>query len=170
MAVNTETELIYRKPIAKDGASVWELIRDTETLDLNSPYCYMLLGDHFRDTCLIAEHEGEIIGFISAFCSPRNQDRLFVWQVAVAPTRRKQGIAKTMLTYLMKQKACQGVRFIEATISPSNKASHRLFLSFAEEGSIPSTFTAGYGADMFPEQTNHEDEPRFVIGPIINQM
>lgn len=170
MAVNTETEIIYRNPIAKDGASVWELIRDTETLDLNSPYCYMLLGDYFNDTCMIAEHEGDIIGFISAFRSPRNLERLFVWQVAVARTHQRQGIAKNMLTYLLKQKACHGVRFIEATISPSNKASHRLFLSFAEERSIPSTVTAGYGADMFPDRSNHEDEPLFVIGPIINEI
>ncbi|WP_160035423.1 diaminobutyrate acetyltransferase [Paenibacillus sp. An7] len=170
MAVNTETEIIYRKPIAQDGAGIWELIRDTGTLDLNSPYCYMLLGDYFNDTCLIAEHEGAIIGFISAFLSPRNQDRLFVWQVAVAGTHRRQGIAKTMLTNLLKQKGCQSVRFIEATISPSNMASNRLFLSFAEERSIPSIVTVGYSADMFPDRTNHEDEPLFVIGPIINQM
>lgn len=170
MTVNTGTEITYRKPEAKDGTRVWELIRDTGTLDLNSPYCYMLLGDYFCDTCIIAEQGGEIIGYISAFRSPRNPDTLFVWQVAVAGTHRRKGIASTMLTCLLKQKACHGVRFIEATISPSNMASRRLFLSFAEDKSIPSTVTVGYGAELFPDDTSHEDEPRFVIGPFFNQM
>lgn len=170
MAVNTETEIIYRKPEAKDGASVWELIRDTGTLDLNSPYCYMLLGDYFNDTCIVAEYKGDVIGYISAFRSPRNPETLFVWQVAVAGSHRRQGIAMSMLTCLLKQKACYGVRFIEATISPSNMASRRLFLSFAEENSVPSTVTVGYSADMFPDHTTHEDEPLFVIGPFFNQM
>ena len=49
MAVNTKTQVVYRKPEAKDGARVWELIGDTGTLDLNSAYCYILLGDYFNE-------------------------------------------------------------------------------------------------------------------------
>ncbi|MGG3283742.1 diaminobutyrate acetyltransferase [Paenibacillus solani] len=170
MAVNTKTQVIYRKPEAKDGARVWELIRDTGTLDLNSAYCYILLGDYFNDTCMIAEQDDKIVGFISAFRSPRNPETLFVWQVAVASSHRRQGIAKAMLTGLMNDKACHGVRFIETTVSPSNMASRRLFLGFAEEKSIPSTVTVGYGAEMFPGSTSHEEEPLFVIGPFFNDI
>ncbi|MEX3618752.1 diaminobutyrate acetyltransferase [Paenibacillus glucanolyticus] len=170
MIVDTGVDIVYRRPEAQDGARVWELVRDTGSLDLNSPYCYMLLGDYFNDTCMIAEHEGDIIGFISAFRSPRNPETLFVWQVAVAGSHRRQGIAKAMLTRLMNQRACHGVRFIETTVSPSNMASRRLFLGYAEEKSIPSTVTVGYGAEMFPDGTSHEDEPLFVIGPFFNDI
>ncbi len=170
MAVETRTEIIYRRPEAQDGTRIWELVRDTGSLDLNSPYCYILLGDYFNDTCMIAEHEGEIVGFISAFRSPRNPETLFVWQVAVASSHRRQGIARTMLESILNQPACRGVRFIEATVSPSNIASRRLFLGFAEEKSIPSTVTVGYGADLFQDGTIHEDEPLFVIGPFFNDI
>ena len=37
MAVDTDTEIVYRRPKARDGTRVWELIRDTGSLDLNSP-------------------------------------------------------------------------------------------------------------------------------------
>lgn len=168
--MNTKTQVVYRKPEAKDGARVWELIRDTGTLDLNSAYCYILLGDYFNDTCIIAEQDDNIVGFISAFRSPRNPETLFVWQVAVASSHRRQGIAKAMLTGLMNDKACHGVRFIETTVSPSNMASRRLFLGFAEEKSIPSTVTVGYGPEMFPDGTSHEEEPLFVIGPFFNDI
>ncbi|WP_106767577.1 diaminobutyrate acetyltransferase [Paenibacillus faecalis] len=170
MAVETRTEIIYRKPEAQDGTRIWGLIRDTGSLDLNSPYCYIMLGDYFKDTCMIAEHEGDIVGFISAFRSPRNPETLFVWQVAVAGSHRRQGIARTMLEGILNRSACRGVRFIEATVSPSNIASRRLFLSYAEEKSIPSTVTVGYGADTFPDGTSHEDEPLFVIGPFFNDI
>lgn len=170
MAVEIGNEIIYRRPTASDGAKVWELVRDTGSLDLNSPYCYMLLGDYFNDTCMIAVQGQDIVGFLSAFRSPRNPETLFVWQVAVASSHRRQGIARAMLEGILNQPACRGVRFIEATVSPSNIASRRLFLGYAEEKSIPSTVTVGYGADMFPDGTVQEDEPLFVIGPFFNDI
>ncbi|GAK40803.1 diaminobutyrate acetyltransferase [Paenibacillus urinalis] len=170
MTVNTQKEVTYRQPAAEDGSRIWELIRGTGSLDLNSPYCYMMLGDYFKDTCIVAEDDENIVGFISAFRSPRNPETLFVWQVAVASSHRRQGIAKSMLTRLLKHRTMQGVRFIEATVSPSNMASRRLFLSFAEEKSIPSTVTVGYGKELFPNESIHEDEPLFVIGPFFNDI
>jgi L-2,4-diaminobutyric acid acetyltransferase len=56
-----------RKPQPKDGASMWALVRDSRTLDLNSAYLYLLLSEHFANTCVIAENEQGIIGFVSAF-------------------------------------------------------------------------------------------------------
>lgn len=170
MAVDTKTHISYRKPEPRDGTQIWKLIRDIGSLDLNSAYCYTLLGDYFTDTCMIAQSNEEIVGFISAFRSPRNPETLFVWQVAVSSSHRRQGIAKAMLKQILKQKECKGVRFIETTVSPTNMASRRLFLSFAEEESVPSTVTVGYGAEMFPDDSNHEDEPLFVIGPFFNEI
>ncbi|MGG1876135.1 MULTISPECIES: diaminobutyrate acetyltransferase [Paenibacillus] len=170
MSIETKQAIKYRKPSAEDGSRIWKLVQDTGSLDLNSPYCYMLLGHYFNDTCLVAEDRGRMIGFISGFRPPRNPETLFVWQIAVARSHRRRGIAKAMLTELLAQDGCRGVRFIETTVSPSNIASRRLFLGFAEEKSIPSTVTVGYGADMFPEETPHDDEPLFVIGPFFNDI
>lgn len=53
----------FRVPGAEDGAKVWELIRQAGSLDLNSPYSYLMLCDYFRDTCVVAEDNFGIVGF-----------------------------------------------------------------------------------------------------------
>ncbi len=80
----------FRVPGAEDGAKVWELIRQAGSLDLNSPYSYLMLCDYFRDTCVVAEDNFGIVGFLSAFRSQKREDTLFIWQVAVAGTHRKK--------------------------------------------------------------------------------
>jgi len=45
------SQLKFRKPCAQDGAGIWDLVRETEVLDLNSAYCYLMLGKYFPDTC-----------------------------------------------------------------------------------------------------------------------
>ena len=78
-----------RTPRAEDGAAIWNLVRDCKPLDENSMYCNLIQCDHFRDTCVVAELNGQIAGWISAYVVPSDETRtLFVWQVAVAPAAR----------------------------------------------------------------------------------
>ena len=73
-----------RPPSRKDGAALHRLISECPPLDLNSLYAYLLLAEHFSDTCVLAESAGgRIDGFISAYVLPDRPDVLFVWQVAV---------------------------------------------------------------------------------------
>jgi L-2,4-diaminobutyric acid acetyltransferase len=59
-----------RKPDANDGAAIWELIRACKPLDENSMYANLIQADHFRDTCVVAELDGEIVGWISGHMIP----------------------------------------------------------------------------------------------------
>ena len=124
--------LTFRAPTSEDGADVWDLIRKSGPLDENSMYCNIVQCDHFADTCVIAELDGVIVGWISAFIPPDEPDTLFVWQVAVGESARGRGVAKKMLTELFDRPVCADVTQLKTTITADNDASWALFNSFAE--------------------------------------
>ena len=55
----------------------------------------------FGSTCVIAEKEGHIAGFVSAVIKPDQPGTLFVWQIAVDPMERGKGLGKAMLRELL---------------------------------------------------------------------
>lgn len=119
-----------RKPDATDGAAIWELIKACEPLDENSMYCNLVQADHFRDTCVVAEVDGEIAGWVSGHMIP-DRDELFVWQVAVSPSARGLGLGGKMLHALINRDACEGATHLKTTITEDNDASWALFRSLA---------------------------------------
>ena len=78
----------------------------------------------------MVEHKGRVGGFISAYRKPDEQDVLFVWQVAVSPHYRGQGLAYRMLNALLNRDSLQNLKAIETTITQANKASWALFEKF----------------------------------------
>ncbi|PTM59620.1 diaminobutyrate acetyltransferase [Desmospora activa DSM 45169] len=155
----------FRAPRKEDGLDVWRLIKEAGTLDLNSPYSYLMLCDLFSDTCVIAEEKGKIVGFVSAFLSPDSPDTIFIWQVGVAQSQRGKGLGKRLLREVLRRKACAGVRFLEATVSPSNIPSQSLFRSLAREKKTNCRTRKRYGEELFPGN-GHEAEWTFRIGPL----
>lgn len=121
-----------RKPTAKDGATIWELIQACKPLDENSMYCNLIQCDHFRDTCVVAELDGELAGWISAYLLPDDPQTLFVWQVAVAETARGLGLGSRMLQHLIARDECEEVRRMQTTITSDNDASWALFRRFSD--------------------------------------
>ncbi len=128
-----EPELTFRKPTAKDGAAVWELVRECSPLDENSMYCNLLQCDHFRDTCIVVERAGDIVGWISGYIVPDQPDTFFVWQVAVSPKARGLGLAGRMLKSLLSREECAEIEKMQTTITRDNEASWALFKSFARK-------------------------------------
>lgn len=124
--------ITFRMPTDEDGAAVWSLIRACKPLDENSLYCNLIQCDHFRDTCILAEMEGRIVGWISAYRLPNDPETLFVWQVAVSPLARGRGLGRKMLFALLEREACAGVMRMKTTITPDNAASWGLFRGFAK--------------------------------------
>jgi L-2,4-diaminobutyric acid acetyltransferase len=122
----------FRMPTEEDGAEVWALIRECKPLDENSLYCNLIQCDHFRDTCIVAEIEGQIVGWISAYIVPSDPETLFVWQVAVSGRARGRGLGRKMLYELLDREACAGVFRLQTTITRDNDASWGLFRSFAK--------------------------------------
>lgn len=154
----------FRKPVEEDGAEVWKLVKRAGVLDLNSSYSYLMLCKFFPETCVIAEDNGQIVGFVSAFLPQTAEETVFVWQVAVDASQRGKGLGKTLLRELISREACSDVQYLEATVSPSNRPSQSLFKSFAKELDTECKIFECFSEDMFPDD-GHESEWTYRIGP-----
>jgi len=161
-----ESVMLVRQPDARDGFAVHRLISRCEPLDPNSLYCNLLQCSHFTDTCAIAFGDAEApVGFVSAYIPPGRGDTLFVWQVAVAPEARRQGLARRMIREILFRPICRQVAFLEASITKSNRSSWRLFLSLAEEFGSSHRTEPLFEANRHFENT-HETETLLRIGPL----
>jgi len=165
-----DSRVTMRVPTLDDGAGFWRMVRDSGALDLNSPYAYLMWCDHFADSSIVAEVDGEPAGFIMGFHPPGREHVLFVWQVAVSPTHRGLGLGSRMLDALV---ARTGATAVEATVTPSNTPSQRLFRSLARRAGCECRETAHIEASHFPApepdagaDSAHEPEVLFHIGPI----
>lgn len=118
-------------PRAEDGHRVSSLIASSPPLDTNSAYCNLLQCTDFRETCVLAERGGTLMGWISAYRPPSSPEQLFVWQVAVDPAARGEGLALKMLDELLARPAVAGAGALTATVTEDNEASWRLFRAFA---------------------------------------
>jgi L-2,4-diaminobutyric acid acetyltransferase len=153
----------YERPEVRDANAMWELARDSGALDLNSPYFYLTLSNQLSDTCIVARSGNEVVGFIVGFRPPKLSDTLFVWQITVSDSQRRKGIGHAMLRAIMSRLADDGIRYLEATVTPSNEASHRMFTSFARSYNAPCDETPLYPSDLFPN--GHEAEHLLRMGP-----
>jgi L-2,4-diaminobutyric acid acetyltransferase len=118
---------VFRVPNIKDGDGIHQLIASCPPLDVNSSYCNFLQSSHFNKTCVLAEHDGNVAGFISGYLKPDNNAHLFIWQVAVSPQYRGKGLAFHMLKELLMRDNLQQVEAIETTITKDNEGSWSLF-------------------------------------------
>lgn len=176
MTTPTGTRSDLRHPRVEDGAAMWQLAKDSGGLDMNSPYCYLLMCTHFAQTCLMAEMEGEPVGFVTAYRPPTHPDTVFIWQIAVAPKARRTGLARRMVNGVLASPTCGSVRFLEATVTESNVASEGLFRSIAEQMGAKFSRSTMFEAKDFPVIAEGKDpepardpahEPEFLlrIGP-----
>ncbi|MCA9200491.1 MAG: diaminobutyrate acetyltransferase [Planctomycetales bacterium] len=161
----------FRCTNVSDGAKIHAFVQDSGVLELNSCYAYLLLCKHFSETCLIAEQDDTLIGIVLGYLVPNRSDSLFVWQIGIDKRWRGFGLGRQLLTELTRQEACRHVRFLEATIAPSNTASANLFRSFAKQKNAPVVVQPGFTKHDFQvtpetlESFPHEPEKLFRIGP-----
>ena len=168
------SSFFVRKPTAKDGIGMHGLVCRSKPLDVNSIYAYLILCEHFSETCIVAAAAGAdpgapLSGFVSAYCPPEKPDTLFVWQVAVDASARGQGLALQMLQSLLQRPALQHLRWIETTINPSNSASIALFSRLADVLSVSIENRLIYPASWFAQgdqDSIHEAENLYRIGPM----
>jgi L-2,4-diaminobutyric acid acetyltransferase len=163
---NTSRRIELRPPEIKDGAVLWRMAKDSQALDLNSPYAYLMWCDRFAQTSVVAEVDGWPAGFLVGFRPPGQPDVLFVWQVAVADEYRGLGLASRMLDDLLQRDPA--LSFVEATVTPSNEASQRLFRALARRNDCPCSEEPYLRTEHFPSP-GHEPEHLFRIGPIASK-
>ena len=159
-----------RHPTPDDAAAIHDLVVAGGVLDGNSVYCYLLICHDFAATSLVATDGTGLAGFVAAYRPPARPTTLFVWQIGVAPRARRQGLGCRLLRRLLAAPGCADVEFVEATITPSNEASRRLFTRFAESLNATWQEGPGFAADLFGSGDRpgrqHEEERCFRIGPL----
>lgn len=157
-------DLVIQNPQKSDGAALWRMARDSQKLDLNSSYAYLLWAVDFADTSVIAKLDGEPVGFVIGYRQQRAPDTVVVWQVAVDAAARGRGLAGQLLDALYEPLVRDGVRFLETTITPDNEASIALFAAFAKRWDAQLTRGELFAAGDFPD--GHEAEDLYRIGPL----
>ena len=155
----------FRKPTVEDGPSIYDLVNRCKPLDVNSRYLYLLQCSHFANTCAVAESDGSVQAFVSAYVLPDQPDALFVWQVAVDASLRGQGIAGRLLAHLLERPHLTDIRFIEATVNPSNNASRSLFASLARKHNCAMNDSMLFEEKLLGDE-GHEAEILLRVGPI----
>lgn len=162
--IDPDGDLSFGSPTPTEGAELWNLAREVGNLDVNSRYAYVLWCRDFAATSVVARDPlGVIAGFVTGYRRPDAPDVYFVWQVAVAPGFRRRGLARRMLDHAVLRMRSNGVRYVETTVTPDNKASMRLFESFAQANGADLTRDV-----LFSEQelgSGHEPEVLHRIGP-----
>lgn len=154
-------------PRVEDGAAIWRIARDSQALDLNSSYSYLLWCRDFAATSVVARgSDGEPIAFVTGYVRPERPEALVVWQVAVDEAHRGRGMAGILLDALTAKVAdSRGVREIETTVTPDNTASDRLFTSYAQRHGARLEREVLFDGGLFPEGT-HQPEVLYRIGPL----
>lgn len=123
--------VVFRSPTLLDATSVFDLVDACKPLDLNSHYLYLLQCSHFSDTCVVAEVNGEIAGWVSGYLLPESNSTFFVWQVAVGVNARGLGLGARMIQWLVQK--FPETEQIHTSITPDNQASWGLFKSLARK-------------------------------------
>ena len=77
--------------------------------------------------CRVMRQGGGIVGYL---CVWEIADEIHVTNVAVHPTRRRQGIARTLLAGLLAEAQARDVRLIVLEVRPSNREAISLYGSF----------------------------------------
>ena len=160
----THTTPTLRNPTPRDAAGIWRLVVDSGVLDHNSPYSYLILCQHFADTCIVAEEDARIVGFVTAYRPPIAPEVVFVWQIGVAASMRGRGLGVAILDALVRQPACREVSYLDATVTPSNLASQAMFRAFARKMKTQCVEELCFPEHLFPT-AGHEAEHLFHIGP-----
>jgi len=164
----TDETLVFRIPTVDDGQLLYKLAKESGGLDVNSEYAYLLLGTHFSKTCTIMEKDSRPLGFVSAYLLQNYPDTLFIWQIAVDQKYKKRGLAKTMIKSILDRSFGQTIRYLQASVTPSNIASQNLFKSLSRDLGTELKRYPLFDKDMFSE--SHEEEFLVQIGPIFKSI
>ena len=155
----------FRVPTIEDAADIHNLVQASPPLEPNSLYAYLLLCSHFAEDGVVAKCGDQLVGFVCGYRIPQHPDTLFVWQIAVHPDFRGGGLGRSMLDAILEREGSAGIGYIEATVTPSNASSYRLFSSFAKRHGCSCDTRDFFGAELFAG-SGHEPEHLLRIGPL----
>lgn len=158
---------VIRPPKVDDAPRMWELVNRSENLDSNSLYSYFMWCRDFSSTSAVAERaDGEVIGFITAYCRPESPEVLFAWQTATDLTDSRPGLPGAMLRTLLQRGVGKGVTHLETTVNPGNRPVIMMLEKCAASLGAPVERCILFDSSQFPD--DHPSEVLYRIGPVRN--
>ncbi len=119
-----------------DSAAVLKLIEKCRPyVAPYNVYAYWILENYYSSTCIVAEENNNIIGFVSGMPS-LDKGSIFIWQICVHSDYRGKGISVLLLDTLIKKAKELEFKKIELSISDSNDISQSLFKSYANRNNF----------------------------------
>ena len=161
---NVLTDITFRQATAEDALDVWQAVQLAGTLEVNTAYFYLVFCTDFSDTCLVAEHEGSIIGFVVGYHPPQQTETAFCWQIGMIPAWQGKGLGQRLLAAWLALPGNQHVTWLTATVADDNAASDALFRRFADKLGVACEVTPHFTEALL--QPGHRPEPLYRIGPI----
>lgn len=162
--MSKDSDIDFREPRLEDAPKIFELVKNSPPLDVNSEYLYILICHHFSKSSVVALDGSKVVGMIAGYLPPQKQDTLFIWQVVADKNYRKMGLAQKMAKSILSREYCDDVKYIEATVTPSNIPSRKFFESLAEETNGSFSINPLFTKEHF--SSSHEPEDLIKIGPI----
>jgi len=141
-----------------------DLVSECPPLDLNAPYCYLLLSSHFALTSACARHDNTLVGFVSGYRIPEAPSTLFIWQVAVSAQMRGRGLGQAMIEHILHRPQNADIRELQTTVTPGNTPSEGMFRAFARRLGAKIEQSVMFDRDRDFAQ-RHDSEILFRIGP-----
>ncbi|WP_304508617.1 GNAT family N-acetyltransferase [Anaerotignum sp.] len=84
-------------------------------------YIYWMLGKYFPSTCLVAEENGQVLGYIGALLSAEKR-KIFIWQIAVKSEERGRQIGRKLLQSVLLTAGDMGIMQLEIAINDKNSS------------------------------------------------
>jgi L-2,4-diaminobutyric acid acetyltransferase len=156
--------VVFRRPVSADARAVWEMVRASDELDDNSEYYYMIWFRDFSRTSMVAELDGEVIGFLSGYRRPERPDTYFVWQEAVRPRHGIPFLGVKLFDHAVEQELLTGARYVEATVSEANTPIVMVLKRFAKRWNADVDKSVLFSGADFGD--GHHEETLYRIGPV----
>ncbi len=77
--------------------------------------------------CSVMRENGHVAGYV---CIWEIGDELHITNIAVDPARRRQGLGRALLTYVIEDGRARGLRVVALEVRPSNREARTLYDSF----------------------------------------
>jgi GNAT superfamily N-acetyltransferase len=115
--------LIIRHIEPEDSKAILEVASDWWGSNYSSDMFSKWYIHHFRNTCLLAEENGKIIGFIMGFLSQSKLDESYIRIVMVDPSSRGKGIGRVLYEEFSRIVEMLGRTVIRCVTAPRKKDS-----------------------------------------------
>lgn len=158
------TQVALRPPVTRDAKIIWTLARNSEIVDSNPAYFYLLWCHEFANTSIVATVDDQVMAFLLGYLRQDLPDTLVVWQAGVDPAYRVFGLRLRMLNEVIDRNVDRGVHFFETTVTRDDKAIIRVVERFARQRAARVVKQILFDADHFPDE--HAAEILYCVGPL----